>query len=271
MPPAKKYLTQAEFARRMGVSKTAISKAIKNGRISFCDKKKNGHFLINWDEESVNFLESKTSSTSWGNSKKAKSADLKVPEKVSDKAIAKAIKTTSSVEEERETIKKVRALTMKAGKMEEYIPDIPDMQEAKLKDGLPKDVRSRISKEMEGKPKIGTVAYNSNRKLAADADRSELKFAQELKQVIPTEVAILLAGSIMTSIKEALLALPSRTVGLIEAEIKTKVDKWKEGESELVYNSVLNILDSSVKEILDSASKGVENLPNDVEAYFEKK
>lgn len=269
--PDKKYLTQAEFARRMGVSKTAISKAIKNGRISFCDKKKNGHYLINWDEESSNFLESKTRVNNWGNGKKAKSADLKIPEKISKKSVDKALKRIPTVESEKEVIKKVRAATMIAGKMEEYIPDIPDVPDAKLKDGLPNDVRSRISKELEGKPKIGTVAYNSNRKLAADADRSELKFAQELKQVIPTEVAILLAGSIMTSIKEALLALPSRTVGLIEADIKTKVEKWKEGQSELVYNSVLTILDSSVKEILESASKGVDNLPNDVEAYFEKK
>ena len=251
----------------MGETKAAIGKAIKDGRITLSNRKgKGGNRLINWETESIAY-KANTDATKIRTKRGTK--NIKPAKEYKPRVKQKEI-VLSEKEEELAT-REIRKMVAKAGKLEEFIPDIPEIPDATLKDGLPENVKKKIMKAREIAPEIGSVAFNSNRKLAADADRSELKYAAELRQVIPTDVAILLSGSIMTSIKESLLAMPSRTVGLIEATIKTKVEKWKDGEKNAAYNAILNILDNSVKEILEDASRGIEDLPKDVEAYFGRK
>jgi transcriptional regulator with XRE-family HTH domain len=60
------YLTQKQFAERIGISQPAINKAVKAGRIRLSE---NGR--INWTEESKNF--SSTRSKKLSNEKKAQS------------------------------------------------------------------------------------------------------------------------------------------------------------------------------------------------------
>ena len=142
------------------------------------------------------------------------------------------------------------------------IRSIPDMRDM---GGIEMDEEEYVA------PIAGSLADNQNRKVSAEADRHELKFAQELGEVMPTEAALLIAGDKMRSIKEAMLSMPSKTTGLLVAEVKTRVETWKDGELDTLSNAISNILKSSIEDVLAALSASQNSLPKDVEDYFDKK
>lgn len=247
MPRKKKveYVTQAEFARKIGTSRQNISYALKRGTIKLSS---NG--LINFERQKRAYEENRNLS--------------QVRERMPSKQVAKKPK------------KKKTTKTPKTSKYEEDIKPIKNVPGIRPVSSLNNIPLSTYDDEYSGEdenigPKIGTYAYNQNRKIAIEADRIELKYASELGQVIPTNVALLIAGSKLMSIKDALLAMPSRTTGLIEADIKTKVETWKDGQEEILANTITNILKDAVNDVLSALAASVDSLPKDVEKSFESK
>ena len=50
------YITQAEFARRVGVNRKQVTLAVQSGRIELSNiKNSRGNFLIDWDEQKDNW------------------------------------------------------------------------------------------------------------------------------------------------------------------------------------------------------------------------
>ena len=219
-----KYISQAEFARRVGITRQAVTYLLKSGVIRLSNKYEN---KINYD----------TMKRAYDKNRNMSQVRVRTP-----KAKPKAKKSKNG------DIKPIR-----------NIPNMGSMKNIPLDD------------DDYDAPIAGSLADNQNRKISAEADRHELKFAQELGDVMPTEVALLIAGDKMRSIKEAMLSMPSKTTGLIVADVKTKVDVWKDGQLELLSNSVSNILKSSIEDVLAALSASSDSLPKDVEAYFDKK
>lgn len=261
------YVTQAEFARRCNCSRQLVSNAVKTGRITLSDRvNERGNPLINFNTQYISFVENKVLSqvrTNSGrkpkNPPKPKPVKKKVAEKPKETKPKKVKLTPKIIKEEMRL----------AGKYMESIPPVDSLNY--VKPGLDDNIKRMSVKQRMQSPVLGTIAYNSNRKTAADADRSELKFAQELEQVIPTDVAIAIAGAKMSSIKESLLAFPSRTVGIIEAVVKSAVKEFEEGQEPLLYNKLLNTLNDGVRDILASLSANQDTLSQDMEDSFANK
>lgn len=226
-----RYVTRAEFARRLGITRQAVNYLLKSGVIRMSTKDKN---KINY-----NIMKK-----AYDNNRNMSQVRVRKPKA---KSKPKIIKTNKKYKNN-EDIRPIR-----------NIPDMRNMGDINMDE-----------EEYEA-PVAGSLADNQNRKISAEADRHELKFAQELGDVMPTEVALLIAGDKMRSIKEAMLSLPSKTTGLLVADVKTKVEVWKDGELELLSNSISNILKSSIEDVLAALSASKNSLPKDVEDYFDKK
>ena len=241
------YVSQAEFARRVGCSRNNIAKALKRGTIQATGLDKSGRKLIDYETQSIAYMNNRDMKQV-RNSKVSKETQKK-PKKNKTPSVKKILKQAGSVKEE--------------------IEDIPDIGEVSQQ--MPEVIKNRLEAVKGIVPVYGTPAYNANRKVAIDADRNELKYATELGEVIPTEVAILIAANKMSDVKEALLAYPSRTVGMVVAEIKSKVKEFEPGGKETLYNDVLRILTESVKDVLFSLANSVDSLPKEVDEYLEKR
>jgi len=228
-----RYVTRAEFARRLGITRQAVNYLLKSGVIRMSTK----------DKDKINFNIMKKAYDNNRNMSQVRKPRAKSKAKTSKPAKVKAKKYKDD-----DDVRPIR-----------NIPNMHSMGDINLEE-----------EEYEA-PIAGSLADNQNRKISAEADRHELKFAQELGDVIPTEVALMIAGDKMRSIKEAMLALPSKTTGLLVADVKTKVETWKDGELELLSNSISNILKSSIEDVLAALSASKNSLPNDVEEYFDKK
>lgn len=234
------YVTQAEFARKIGTSRQNVSYALKRGTI-----KLSANGLLNYERQKKAYDENRNLS--------------QVRERTPSKQVAKKPKKAKKPRKSKPKDDEIKPI--------KNIPGMGNMGSIPLY-----EYDSDYSgDEDDTGPKKGSYAYNQNRKIAIEADRHELKYATELGQVIPTDVALAIAGSKMMSIKDALLAMPSRTTGIIEAAVKTKATGWKDGQEELLSSAITNILKDAVNDVLSALAASVDSLPEEVEKSFENR
>lgn len=278
-----RYLTQSEFARRIGCSRQTVSKALKNGRIVYCEDKvdESGRKLIDWETQSVSFnantnaLYIRTTKLSEQVNKtpkfkvKKEIKDVNDPPKKVEKKTKKAPKKAKKVPKKEPPKPKFISLKEFMG---EDVKDIKDVGEVGLEEErMPIDPTNRKELLKNIEPPKGTFAYNQNRKMAIEADRHELKYAGELGEVMPTEMAIAIAGAKMVTVKESIMAMPSRVVGLIDAIVRTKVKEFHPDAESTMYVEILNALNKAVDDVLVTLAANQEKLPESIGEYFDDK
>lgn len=169
-------ITQAEFARRVGVNKSQVTLAVKSGRI----KKARGTDFIDYETEAKKW-EANRSDTLAG---------------------------TGTANVTRRAVPNIG-----------YKKDVP-----KVKDVSDLDINKLSDDDMDGDEDDDTLNAQKVRKLKADAERVELKLAQEKGDLISKDDVLTVYFTFLVSIKNSINAAPDRIVGEIQAAITANKD-----------------------------------------------
>ena len=217
------YVTQTEFARRVGVNISQVNRAVKSGRIALSEvKNSQGYFLIDW-EENKNRWEANRTDHLAGTGRAAN----KKPRKPDPQAVRDSFGD---------------------------IPDVPDDV-----DGFtPENVKS-FAPDERIKAEPYTYQWYATKKVKIDAERNQLKYIQEVQELIPFEGAVALFYNLLVSLRDGVMAIPSRNTGVLVARIKTLVKEWNEDSEDTI--------DTVVSKCLLDASKSV---LSEIQTNFEK-
>ena len=181
--PKKRYITQTEFATLMGVNKSQVSRAVKNGRINVTPSGR-----IDWKQAKEAWEDNRTdnlSGTGRANNAKPKGKNLYMD------GIPK-IPVVKPMED--------------MGEMD----DLSDGEEAKPVD--PDDI---------GKPpKRGTRAWEDYREKKAKAEWAEMRVRKQKGELLERNDVIAVYGATLNGLKTGVLSLPQRTTMKIMGNLK---------------------------------------------------
>lgn len=206
----KELITQAEFARRVGVSKVQVGTAIKTGRIKFA----RGTKKIDYE------------------------AALKLWQANRTDSLAGTGTANNTVR----------------------VPSIGKIQ--KVRDV--KEVDS-FSDEDDGEVVDESLTAQKIRKTKADAERVELKLAQEKGELIAKSDVLSVFFAFLVSLKNSIVATPERVVGDIQAAIeqypdnplmlKAKVYELLRTEHNRILEDIEDLIEKSTAEVQKIADK----------------
>ena len=193
-------ITQAEFARRVGVDRSQVTLAVKSGRI----KKAKGTNLIDFDTESKKWESNRSDSL--------------------------AGTGTANI-----TRKSVPNIGRKRS-----VPSVTEV------DTLDIDKPSYDDMDDDNDDDDSTLTAQKVRKLKADAERVELKLAQEKGDLISKDDVLNVYFTFLVAIKNSITAAPDRIVGEIQAALTAFKD-----EPDMLNTRVYEILKAEHNAILD--------------------
>ena len=181
--PKKRYITQTEFATLIGVNKSQVSRAVKNGRINVTPSGR-----IDWKQAKEAWEDNRTdnlSGTGRANNAKPKGKNLYM------EGLPK-IPPVKPMED--------------MGEMD----DLSDGEEAKPVD--PDDI---------GKPpKRGTRAWEDYREKKAKAEWAEMRVRKQKGELLERNDVIAVYGATLNGLKTGVLSLPQRTTMKIMGNLK---------------------------------------------------
>jgi predicted XRE-type DNA-binding protein len=179
----RELVTQAEFARRIGVNKSQVSLAMRSGRLKFA----RGTKLLDWDKSKVAW-ELNRSDTLAGTGR-ANTPDKKIS----------------------------------------AIGNLRPVKNVKDVDSLDIDHPQNDDDEDDTDTKDDTLTFQKTRKTKADAERVELRLAQEKGELIAKEDVLGVYYTILVTLKNSILATPDRIVG----EVQAVIEEWKDNPAML--------------------------------------
>lgn len=191
-------ITQAEFARRVGVNRSQVTLAVKSGRI----KKARGTNLIDFDTESKKWESNRSDSL--------------------------AGTGTANI-----TRKSVPNIGRKRS-----VPSVTEVETL--------DIDKPSYDDMDDDDDDSTLTAQKVRKLKADAERVELKLAQEKGDLISKDDVLNVYFTFLVAIKNSITAAPDRIVGEIQAALTAFRD-----EPDMLNTRVYEILKAEHNAILD--------------------
>ena len=191
-------ITQAEFARRMGVDRSQVTLAVKSGRI----KKAKGTNLIDFGTESKKWESNRSDSL--------------------------AGTGTANI-----TRKSVPNIGRKRS-----VPSVTEVETL--------DIDKPSYDDMDDDDDDSTLTAQKVRKLKADAERVELKLAQEKGDLISKDDVLNVYFTFLVAIKNSITAAPDRIVGEIQAALTAFRD-----EPDMLNTRVYEILKAEHNAILD--------------------
>ncbi|NCC89837.1 MAG: hypothetical protein EOM01_05745 [Spirochaetia bacterium] len=191
-------ITQAEFARRVGVDRSQVTLAVKSGRI----KKAKGTNLIDFDTESKKWESNRSDSL--------------------------AGTGTANI-----TRKSVPNIGRKRS-----VPSVTEVETL--------DIDKPSYDDMDDDDDDSTLTAQKVRKLKADAERVELKLAQEKGDLISKDDVLNVYFTFLVAIKNSITAAPDRIVGEIQAALTAFRD-----EPDMLNTRVYEILKAEHNAILD--------------------
>ncbi len=193
-------ITQAEFARRVGVDRSQVTLAVKSGRI----KKAKGTNLIDFDTESKKWESNRSDSL--------------------------AGTGTANI-----TRKSVPNIGRKRS-----VPSVTEVETLDI------DKPSYDDMDDDNDDDDSTLTAQKVRKLKADAERVELKLAQEKGDLISKDDVLNVYFTFLVAIKNSITAAPDRIVGEIQAALTAFRD-----EPDMLNTRVYEILKAEHNSILD--------------------
>ena len=193
-------ITQAEFARRVGVDRSQVTLAVKSGRI----KKAKGTNLIDFDTESKKWESNRSDSL--------------------------AGTGTANI-----TRKSVPNIGRKRS-----VPSVTEVETLDI------DKPSYDDMDDDNDDDDSTLTAQKVRKLKADAERVELKLAQEKGDLISKDDVLNVYFTFLVAIKNSITAAPDRIVGEIQAALTAFKD-----EPDMLNTRVYEILKAEHNTILD--------------------
>lgn len=193
-------ITQAEFARRVGVDRSQVTLAVKSGRI----KKAKGTNLIDFDTESKKWESNRSDSL--------------------------AGTGTANI-----TRKSVPNIGRKRS-----VPSVTEVETLDI------DKPSYDDMDDDNDDDDSTLTAQKVRKLKADAERVELKLAQEKGDLISKDDVLNVYFTFLVAIKNSITAAPDRIVGEIQAALTAFKD-----EPDMLNTRVYEILKVEHNAILD--------------------
>ena len=230
------FISQIEFARRMGVDKSQVTRAIQRGRINLDKKRKKINYLVakdSWNENRVDSLAGKN---------RANNSKIHLPSKPNVSAI---IETTD-------------------------IPAIPDFE------NINNEPEEEIEPEEDiGKPpKRNTIAWQDYRIKKAKASQEESKEKIYRGELIPKKDMIGVITTTLTGIKMGVLALPSRTsldiLSIVKGLVISKGLNFNEGEWAELQTEINNIMETETHTILTDIKNKNKELDGEAENIAKK-
>jgi hypothetical protein len=233
----KEIISQAEFARRIGVNKCQVTRALQRGRITLDKKTKKIDYKkakAEWNQNRTDSLATK------GTANNAKPKIPKLP-KVSDIIYPIGIPTTPGFE------------------------DINDDSSENKDDD---------STEIGKPPKRNTIAWQDYRIKKAKASQEESKEKIYRGELIPKKDMIGVITSTLNAIKRGVLALPSRTsldiLGIVKGLVLDKGIKFNEGEWAELQTEIKNVMETETHTILTDIKTKNEELDEEAENIAKK-
>jgi hypothetical protein len=221
------FVSQAEFARRMGIHRSQVTRAIQRGRISL-DKKTN----------KINYLKSKEE---WGSNR---------VDSLASQGIANNTRVRLPIKPNISDIAKP--------------PQFPkDINFNDLVNNDVEDDDTVPTSELGKPPKKNTIAWQDYRIKKAKASQEESKEKIYSGELIPKKDMIGVITATLTGIKMGVLALPSRTVldilGIVKGVVINKGIELNEGEWAEFQTEIKNIMETETHTILtDIKNKNAE-------------
>lgn len=212
--PKNEFVSISEFARRIGAAKSEVSRGVKSGRIQLSARKSpQGFPLINWTREKGKWEANRTDSR-------------------------KGQGSTNIV-----TLKDDEV------KVQETIHDIPDVGDD-VSGRLPGTRPQRVSAEEKIEAKPGTYQYYATKKVKADAERNNLKYLQELQELVPFDDAIGIFYTLLVSVRDGVMAMAARNTGLLAAEVRGLVKEFNEDGNDKLDAMIRNAFDKAGRTVL---------------------
>jgi|GEM_PF-2510396 hypothetical protein len=234
-------ISQAEFARRMGVNKSQVTRGLQRGRINLDKKTGKIDWLKAKESWGDNRVDSLASQGIANNSKQRKRKTPSIPD-ISD--IAK-------------------------------IPDIPVTPDFDDINNDSSDSEKPESSDDIGKPpKRDTVAWQDYRIKKAKASQEESKEKIYRGELIPKADMVGVITTTLSAIKAGILALPSRTsldiLGIIKGAMIAKGMEFNEGDWAMFQTDIKNIMEKETHTILTDIQTKHDELDREAETIAKK-
>lgn len=191
----EELISQAEFARRMQVSKSQVSRALQSGRVAFVEGTKQLDYARAsrlWEENRSDYLAG------------------------TGRANNKTIPNIGRIPKLRD------------------VPEVENIDDVSLNDDEQEDTKDE------------TLNTQKIRKTKAEAERVELKLAQERGDLIAKQDVLAVFFTFLVALKNSVLATPDRVVGDIHAALEQHGDNFP-----LLKARVYDILRSEHNRTLD--------------------
>jgi len=231
----KELITQAEFARRMGINRSQVTRGVQRGRIEL--DKKTG--MINFLTEKERWEENRSDSLSGSGTANNKKTSLE--------------KGLPPVPE---------------------IPPVDEVENLDVEEELSKKIDAQKPDD-EGKiPKKNTIAYQDWRERKAKADRLEAKLKVELGLLIPKNEVIAVILATLGGLKNGVKALPNRTAldiwGIVKAWCINNGITINDDASADLQTEIKNTIEKETNSILTDIQAHKEELDKEAEEIAKK-
>ncbi|MFA6845181.1 MAG: hypothetical protein WCR02_05600 [Sphaerochaetaceae bacterium] len=232
----KELITQAEFARRMGINRSQVTRGVQRGRIEL--DKKTG--MINFLTEKERWEENRSDSLSGSGTANNKKTSLE--------------KGLPPVPE---------------------IPPVDEVENLDVEEELSKKIDAQKPEDDEGKiPKKNTIAYQDWRERKAKADRLEAKLKVELGLLIPKNEVIAVILATLGGLKNGVKALPNRTAldiwGIVKAWCINNGITINDDASADLQTEIKNTIEKETNSILTDIQAHKEELDKEAEEIAKK-
>jgi len=232
----KELITQAEFARRMGINRSQVTRGVQRGRIEL--DKKTG--MINFLTEKERWEENRSDSLSGNGTANNKKTSLE--------------KGLPPVPE---------------------IPPVDEVENLDVEEELSKKIDAQKPEDDEGKiPKKNTIAYQDWRERKAKADRLEAKLKVELGLLIPKNEVIAVILATLGGLKNGVKALPNRTAldiwGIVKAWCINNGITINDDASADLQTEIKNTIEKETNSILTDIQAHKEELDKEAEEIAKK-
>lgn len=233
----KELITQSEFARRMGVNKSQVTRAKARGRIEL--DKKTG--MIDWLTQKERWEDNRSDSLSGS---------------------GKANNQKTSLERGVPPVSDIPPV--------DEVESLDDMQEEQAK-----AVDAQKPQDDDGKiPKKNTIAFQDWRERKARADRLEAKLKVELGLLVPKNEVIGVILATLGGLKNGVKALPNRTAldiwGVVkEWCVKNQIPVNDDASADL-QTEIRNTLERETNSILTDIQKQKETLDKEADEIASK-
>jgi transcriptional regulator with XRE-family HTH domain len=237
MTRKKELITQSEFARRMGVNKSQVTRAKARGRIEL--DRKTG--LIDWLTQKDRWEDNRSDSLSGS---------------------GKANNQKTSLERGLPAVGDIPPV--------EDVEGIDDIQ-----DEVARSVDAQKPVDDEGKiPKKNTIAYQDWRERKARADRLEAKLKVEIGELIPKNEVIGVILATLGGLKNGVKALPNRTAldiwGIVKEWCIKNDAPINDDASADLQTEIKNILEKETNTILTDIQTQKKALDKEAEEIAKK-